>query len=119
MGLKPVKKSTIIMVMWMSRVERKKKENKLKRFLRICILIQIILLICGLLAVDFQIRTTLGIDETGLISYRRTGDGNYIVHIMGDSHPVDILAIKSQIHNKFAQLKKMTYSIRERIRQVF
>ncbi|MCK9267127.1 MAG: hypothetical protein M0P14_00210 [Alkaliphilus sp.] len=119
MGLKPVKKSTIIMVMWMSRVERKKIENKLKRFFRICVFIQITLLICGLLAVDFQIRTTLGIDETGLISYRQTGDGNYIVHIMGDSHLVDISVIRSQLHNKFAQLKKMTYSIREKIWQVF
>ena len=119
MGLKPLKRSTIIMVMWMSRVERKKTENKLKRFFRICILIQIILLICGLLAVDFQIRTTLGIAEAGLISYRQAGDGNYVVYIMGDSHLVDISVIKSQIHNKFAQLKKMIYSIREKIGQVF
>ena len=119
MGLKPVKKSTIVMVMWMGRVERKKIENRLKRFLRICTLIQIILLICGLLVVDLQIRTTLGIDETALMSYRQTEDGNYIVHIMGDSHLVDIFAIKSQIHDKFAQLREMTYSIRERIGQVF
>ncbi len=101
------------MVMWMSRVERKRIENRFKRFLRICIFIQIILLICGLLIVDLQIRTTLGIDEAGLISYKRIGDGKYIVHIMGDSHSVDVSTIRSQIYDKFAQLKKMTYSIRE------
>jgi len=54
-----------------------------------------------------------------LISYRQAGDGNYVVYIMGDSHLVDISVIKSQIHNKFAQLKKMIYSIREKIGQVF
>lgn len=102
------------MVMWMSRVERKKIENKFKRFFRICIFVQIILLICGLLAVDFQIRTTLGIDEAGLMSYKQAGDGKYIVHIMGNSYLVDVSSIKSQIYDKFAQLRKMTYSIRER-----
>lgn len=103
----------------MSRVERKKIENKFKRFCRICIFIQIILLICGLLVVDFQIRTTLGIDEVGLLSYKQTEDSKYVVHIMGDSHLVDVSTIKAQTYDKFAQLKKMIYSIRERMEQRF
>lgn len=104
------------MVMWMNRVERKREENKLKRFFKICIFIQIVLLICSLLTVDFQIRTTLGIDEVCLISYKKIDKDKYRVHIMGDSHLVDISTIKSRIHNKFAQLRKMTYSIREKVK---
>lgn len=106
------------MVMWMmSRMERKRIKRKFKRFLRICIFVQIILLICGLLIVDFQIRTTLGIDEAGLISFKRIGDGKYAVHIMGNSHSIDISAIKLQTCDRFAQLREMTYSISEWVEQ--
>ncbi len=107
------------MVMWMSRVERKRTERKSKRCFRICIFVQIVLLVCGLLIVDSQIRVTLGTDETCLVSYKKTEDDRYIIHIMGDSHLIDVPAIKSQTYNKFAQLREMTYSIIERIEQRF
>lgn len=107
------------MVMWMSRVERKKTENKVKRFFRVCMFLQIILLIFGLLAVDFQIRTTLGIDEVSLISYKQIDNSEYIVHIMGKSHSIDAPIKKVQIYHKFAQIKEMTYSIREWIKERF
>ncbi|MDI9475462.1 MAG: hypothetical protein ACOX0L_04435 [Natronincolaceae bacterium] len=80
----------------MSRAGRKKTENKLKRLFKICILIQITLLICGLLAVDFQIRTTLGIDEVSLISYKQEGEGRYIIHIMGNSYLFDVSTYRIQ-----------------------
>jgi len=100
----------------MSRVERKKAENKFKRFSRICIFIQIIFLVCGLLVTDFQIRTMLGIDdEAGLLSYGQAEEGRYIVHIMGDSYLIDISTIVSRIYNKFAQLRKIAYSIKGRL----
>ncbi|HZK57635.1 MAG TPA: hypothetical protein VFD17_04915 [Clostridia bacterium] len=103
----------------MSRVERKKAENRFKRFSGVCIFIQIIFLICGLLVTDFQIRTMLGIDEASLFSYKQAGKGKYIIHIMGDSYSVDVSTIISQMHNKFAQLRKMAYSIKGRIEQGF
>lgn len=105
------------MVMWMSRIERKKIENKSKRFFKLCLFLQIVLLICGLLAVDFQIRRMLGIDEVSLIGYKQGENGKHIVHVMGDSYLVDSSMIKAEIHNKFAQLKEIAYSIKEWIEQ--
>lgn len=101
----------------MSRVERKKIENKFKRFRRICIFIQIILLICGLLVVDSQVRATLGIDEIGLISCKHTGGSEYKIYIMGNPYMIDFSTIRFKTYDKFAQLNKMAYSIREWVKQ--
>lgn len=101
----------------MSRIKRKKIERRYKRFFAICIFAQLILLICGLLFVDFQVRATLGMDETSLISYRRTGENKYIVNIMGGSHLVDISTMRGKLFYKFAQLREMTYSIRKWVKK--
>lgn len=73
----------------------------------------IILLISGLIAVDFEVREMLAIDKSGLIGYKQLENGRYILHIMGDSHLVDTVMLRSQINNKFAELGEMTYNIKE------
>lgn len=103
------------MVMWMSRVERKKVEKKSKKYFKICLFIQIILLIFGLIAVDFEIREMLGIDESSLIGYKQLENRQYIVHIMGESYLVDVSKIGSQINKKFEEFGEVTYNIKKMI----
>lgn len=104
------------MVMWMSRKERKRKEKRRRRLVIICIFIQVLLLAYGLLLVDSQIRTTLGIDGISLISYEELEGDKYSVNIMGNSHIIDIYGLRGRIGQLFAQLREMSYSIRKGIR---
>lgn len=103
------------MVMWMSRTERKKAQKKEKSYLKLCIFITILLLISGLIAVDYQIRAMLAIDEATLIGYERLENNQYIIYLMGDSHLIDVTILAAQIDNKFAEFKEIAYNIKSNL----
>jgi len=107
------------MVMWMSRIERKRIEKKLKIHFKIYIFIIFVLLISGLIAVDFEVRSMLAIDEFGLIGYQQLENDQYIVHLIGKNYLVDTVILRTQVYNKFAEFREIAYNIREFLMEIF
>lgn len=101
------------MVMWMSRVERKKIERKSNKYFKIYILIQIILLITTLIFVDFQVRDMLGIYESRLVGYHSLGNKQYHLDLIGKSYLVDITVVEDYLNNIFADFQEIAYNIEE------
>ena len=101
------------MVMWMSRVERKKIEKKSNKYFKLYLVLQIILLICALIFVDFQIRGMLGTYESRLIGYDRIENQQYNIHVMGNSYLIDISILQSNLDNIFADFQEIAYNIKD------
>jgi len=98
--------------MWMSRVERKKIEKKSKKHFKVYFFFMVIVLIFGLITVDFQVRGMLAIDESGLIGYKQLGNNQYVIQILGNNHLIDTTVLRSQIDNKFAEFGEIAYTIK-------
>ncbi|WP_198006338.1 hypothetical protein [Alkaliphilus oremlandii] len=100
------------MVMWMSRIENKKREKKIKRYMRMGVTMTVILLIFGVLAVDFRIRKSLAIEEVSLIDYKHLKEYQYLVHIMGKNYVLDFSELSGALNNKFAEFREIAYNIK-------
>lgn len=105
--------STILLVMQMSRMERKKKQKKSKRYLWVFVIMQVFVLIYGLFTTDAEVRKMMGVDDIRLLGYEQLSQGQYNVEIMGEKHAVDTASIQEEMHNTFAEFTQIVYNIKK------
>lgn len=101
------------MVMQMSRIERKKTEKKRKRFFKLFIILEIIILISGLILVDLSTRQMIGLEQNFLIGYEKQDFGESTIYLMGDKHNINTDKIYRMAYKVFAEFREIAYNTKE------